>query len=164
MIQKTILLLLVLLTSLPASGDPLPKDGDKAQNLALFPPWTTRLCKVGHKLSFHATYLQKGALKLKQLDNDCAFWKTGFANLKVQNASHLRVLALYKKVIDNFEGAQKRDAKRILDLESQLKKEIAEKNKYKYKPDYSWIGWVVGGGVALVAVGVLVGTWATPSD
>jgi hypothetical protein len=53
------------------------------------------------------------------------------------------------------------DKKRISDLMSQLKKEIAEKNEYKYKPTYGWI-WAVAGGVALaVATGILIGTFAT---
>ena len=123
-----------------------------------------RLCQVESKLTFHATYLQQGALQLKQLDNDCTLWKEGFSNLQGQVVEYKAITDLFKKTLKSFEESEKRSNQRIADLESQLKKEIAEKNKYKYKPDYGWIGYVVGGGLALAAIGVLVGVYATPSD
>jgi len=170
-LRKTALLLLLplLLQSLPASADPdatstPPQVGDVAQNLKIIPPWTMRLCQVESKLTFHATYLQQGALQLKQLDNDCALWKEGFSNLQVQVTEFKEVTALFKKTLKSFEEAEARSERRIVDLESQLKKEIAEKNKHKYKTSYGWVGYVVGGGLALAAIGVLVGVFATPSD
>ena len=65
------------------------------------------------------------------------------------------------KIVVSFKKSAELDKKRIFSLMSQLKKEIAEKNKYKYKPTWGWL-WAVGGGVALaVATGILIGTFAT---
>ena len=134
------------------------KPGDVAQNLKVVPPWTMRLCDVGARLRvLQAVYQKEGALKLKKLDADCYLWRESVLKLKLQLDLHRENATTYKKALLLFDKQLKAEQQRNEQLVRDIKKEIAEKNKYKYKPTYGWIGWVAGGGIALVAVGILVG-------
>jgi len=132
--------------------------GEVAENLQILPPWTMRLCTVGAKLHvLQAVYDKEGALTLKKRDSDCYTWRETAANLERQVALHKDIAAKYTVVLASMTTQLRNEAARTAQLVDDLKKEIAEKNKYKYKPTYGWLGWVVGGGVALVALGVLTG-------
>jgi len=133
------------------------KPKDKAKNLKILPPWTMELCPT----ELRATYDQAGAIKLRAVDNDCWRWKGYFDEYFTMKKSYEKMAETTAKIVVSFKKSAELDKQRISSLMSQLKKEIAEKNEYKYKPTYGWI-WAVAGGVALaVATGILIGTFAT---
>ncbi len=133
------------------------KPKDKAKNLKLVPPWTMKLCPT----DLHAAYDKAGAIKLRALDNDCWRWKGYFDAYFTMKKSYEGMATNLRKIIESHERSRTLDRFRITTLMSQLKKEIEEKNKYKYQPTWGWL-WAVAGGVALaVATGILIGTFAT---
>lgn len=147
-----------LLVGLPAVtyADPAPvKVGDKAKNLKVLPPWTMKLCP---KL-LHAAYGSEDALKLKGLDNDCALWRAKAGALDAQVADFKASSTLLRQVVETFKAEQKLDAVRNAALTKQLKAEIAEKNKYKYKPSFNWLYISIGAALAAVGIAFGVGVW-----
>lgn len=155
--MKALVLYLVMSMMLAPVAWAQTKPGDQPKNLKLVPPWTMQLCGV----SLKATYDKEGAIKLRTLDNDCWRWKGYFNSYTTLKKSYEQMGANYAKIITSHEASRKLDQKRIAELVSQLKKEIAEKNKYKYKPNYNWLWIAIGGGLALLAGGLVIGTYAT---
>jgi len=133
------------------------KPGDQAKNLKLVPPWTMKLCPT----ELHATYGKDGAIKLRALDNDCVRWKGYAEAYPLLKKNYDTVWNTLEKIIQSHEKSRQLDQKRITDLVSQLKKEIEEKNEHKYKPSWNWLWVTVGGGLALLATGLVIGTYAT---
>jgi hypothetical protein len=152
--------LIAFFTVLPAAANPPAKVGDKAKNLKVLPPWTMKLCPT----VLHATYGPEGALKLKGLDNDCALWRAKAGVLDAQTADFKAATGLLKKTIETFQAEQKLDQVRIQDLTKQLKAEIAEKNKYKYKPTYGWLYISIGAALAAVGIAFGVGVWVAKKE
>ena len=153
-----LLIVSLVLAPLLTYAAPPVKPGDTAQNLKVVPPWTMRLCTVGARLQvLQAVYGREDALKLKLLDTDCALWQSSVQRLKKQTALHKETATAYQEITLSLQKQLKAEQTRNADLLKDIKKEIKEKNEYKYKPSYGWVGWVVGGGVALVALGVLTG-------
>jgi len=150
--MRSLCLLFPLLLSLVAHADPV-KVGDQPKNLKVLPPWTMKLCPT----EFHATYDTAGALELKKKDNDCALWRDAAPLLQQQLEDYKKLTEKNDQIVASLKTVQALDQKRINDLITQLKKEIEEKNTYKYKPTYSWLWGIIGGSVALVATGVAVG-------
>lgn len=152
--MRNLLVLLVSVFLIPqvALADPV-KVGDQAKNLKVLPPWTMKLCPT----ELHATYDTTGALELKKRDNDCALWRDAAPLLQQQVEDYKRLTEKNNQIVESLKTVQALDQRRINDLMTQLKKEIEEKNTYKYKPSYGWLWGVIGGGVALVATGVAVG-------
>ena len=124
-----------------------------AEPMKVLPPWTMRTCPT----EFYATYDSAGALELKKRDNDCALWRDVVPLLRKQVEDYATMTTKTAQVVELYRQSQIADTKRITDLVTQLKDEIAEKNKYKYAPSYAWRWGVIGGGVALVATGVAIG-------
>jgi hypothetical protein len=145
-------LVLPLLLSLAAHAEP-PKVGDQAKNLKVLPPWTMKLCPT----ELQATYDANGALELKKKDNDCALWRDAAPLLQQQVADYKKLTEKNNQLVESYKKVQELDQVRIANLITQLKKEIEEKNTYKYKPTYSWLWGIIGGSVALVATGVAIG-------
>jgi hypothetical protein len=136
------------------------KPDSKPKNLKLVPPWTMKLCPK----ELHAAYDKAGAIKLRALDNDCWRWRQYFNEYFTMKKSYEGMTSNLRKVIESHERSRTLDRFRIEALTSQLKKEIEEKNEYKYKPTWGWL-WAVGGGVALaIATGILIGVFATDSS
>lgn len=134
-----------------------PQVGDKAKNLKVLPPWTMRKCP----LSFFATYAMAGAKELKKTDSACALWQTKAQLLEAQTTDFKSVVHDLKTIIVTHKDERKLDQQRIQDLTKQVNTEIAEKNKYKYKPDYKWLWVAVGSAVALAGVCFGVGVWVS---
>lgn len=150
--MRSLCLVLPLLLSLVAQADPV-KVGDQPKNLKVLPPWTMKLCPT----EFHATYDTTGALELKKRDNDCALWRDAAPLLQQQVADYKTLTEKNNQIVASLKTVQALDQVRITNLITQLKKEIEEKNTYKYKPTYSWLWGIIGGSVALVATGVAIG-------
>jgi hypothetical protein len=134
-----------------------PKVGDVAQNLKVLPPWTMRQCQK----TFFATYDQEGAKKLKLLDNDCHFWNVKqSAQTKIIEGKDSQIKLLLKTIVSH-EAEHALDEKRQAELVKQLKKEIEEKNKYKYQPNFNWLYIAIGAAVAIAGVSFGAGVWLT---
>lgn len=131
------------------------KEGDQAKNFAILPPWTMRLCPK----DFYATYDLNSAKLLKQADASCAFTQLKLQHLETQTTAFKTVVQDLKSVVELQKQTQLLDQKRMLDLTKQLKTEIAEKNEYKYKPNYNWIWISVGAAVALTGLAFGAGVW-----
>ena len=131
------------------------KPGDKAQNMLRLPAWTMDTCGTAKTLK--ATYEQDGAVALKKADADYDRCLKAEPILKEQLTASNKLTLTQKEIITTFEEEKAMDAKRIQKLITQQKKEIAEKNKYKYKADFNWLGWVISGAALLVAAGFAVG-------
>jgi hypothetical protein len=149
-------LLIATLIAGPALAQPVPvKVGDKAKNLLVIPPWTMKKCPK----EFHATYTKDGAKLLRMRDNDCNLWRTQ----KTEQAKQLHgkdlVITKLKAVNESHETSHKLDQSRIKTLTKQLNENIAEKNKYKYKPNYGWLYITIGAAVALAGLCFGVGVW-----
>lgn len=129
--------------------------GDTAQNLQVLPPWTMRLCPT----ALYATYGPLEAALLKTRDADCALWRTQASTLAKQFATCQAAAELTKKLLATYEAEQKLDKERNQALTEQLKKEIAEKNTYKYKPNYGWLYIAVGAALAVTGLAFGVGVW-----
>ena len=158
--QRVVLFLIAFTHSFPVMAEPIP--GQKPKNLKVVPPWTMRLCQVGTKLRvMRAVYDRAGALNLKKLDADCYTWKESASSLKLQVGLQNEIVAKQKRAIKSLEAQLKKEEQRTAQLTKDLKKEVAEKNKYKYKPTFGWVGWVVGGGAALIMTGVVIGLAAS---
>jgi hypothetical protein len=147
--------LIVYLVAFFTVGSAAAKVGDKAKNLKVLPPWTMKLCPT----KLHATYDAPGALRLKELDADCALWKIKAQALQGQMLDFKATTGLLRRTIENFETEQAADAQRIEALTKQVKTEIAEKNKYKYRPNYSWLYISIGAAVAIAGVAFGTGVW-----
>lgn len=141
-------------------GDPPVKVGDQAKNLKVLPPWTMKLCPT----ALHATYGLEGAKKLKLADNDCALWRTKAGLLDAQTADYRAATGLLKKTIETFKAEAKLDAARNAALTAQLKAEIAEKNKYKYQPNYGWLYISIGAALAVAGIAFGVGVWVAKKE
>lgn len=150
--MRSLGLVLPLLLSLAAYADPV-KVGDQPKNLKVLPPWTMKLCPT----ELHAAYEASEALELKKKDNDCALWRDAVPLLQQQVADYKKLTEKNNQLVESYKKVQGLDQVRIANLITQLKKEIEEKNQYKYKPSYGWLWGVIGGGVALVATGVAIG-------
>jgi hypothetical protein len=129
------------------------KINDTAENLKILPPWTMRICPT----DFYATYDLEGAKQLKKIDSACALAQMQTTFYKAQITDLKSVVTDFKAVLELQKQERLLDQGRIDDLMTQLKKEIEEKNTYKYKPTYNWIWAVIGGGAALVVTGMAVG-------
>lgn len=149
---RNLFLVLPLLLSLVARAEP-PKVGDQPKNLKVLPPWTMKLCPT----ELHAAYDADGALELKKKDNDCALWRDAAPLLKQQIEDYAKLTEKNNQIVASLKAVQALDQVRITNLITQLKKEIEEKNTYKYKPTYSWLWGVIGGGIGLVATGLAIG-------
>lgn len=144
-----ILLLVWPLTKAEAQSAPATQPAQ----LHVVPLWTMRVCGPG----YYATYDLEGARLLRLLDVNCTFWKTTNTLLEKKVIGYEAIFAAQARVIETDKADRELANKRIDDLLKQLKQEIKEKNDYKYKPSYAWVGWVVAGGLALAATGVVVG-------
>jgi len=127
----------------------------EVKNLMVIPPWTMRSCPK----EVFATYDLEGAKGLRLVDNQCTLWRDSREILLQQVSSYTQAVSKLKEIVvlDGKERAA--DAARIQALMEQLKKEIKEKNEYKYKPSYAWMGWAIGGGVGLVATSIAFGLY-----
>lgn len=135
------------------------RPGDVAKNLQMVPPWTLYLCSVEKQQVLRATYDREEAKALRLLDAVCQMRTQEVASLRSQ-------LRVYEKLSQNlFSVRDLGDQElRLCDarnqtLFTQLKKEIALKNKYKYRPTYHWLYLAVGGAVALTGIAFGVGVW-----
>lgn len=136
------------------------KIGDQAKNLKVLPPWTMRKCPK----SLYATYDQTGAKQLKLKDNDCHLWNVKQTELGRQVVAKDVIIGNLKKANEEHKAEHTLDEKRIQALMKQVKDEIAEKNKYKYKPNYGWLYISIGAAVAIAGVCFGVGVWVTKKD
>lgn len=143
---RTALFLLIFFLAVPV---PAVKPGDKAKNLKVLPAWTMQRCPTALK----ATYGPQEALQLKRADNDCALWQAQAALLEPQT----KALETLRGIVATYKTERQLDQERIQALMKQLKTEIAEKNKHKYKPSYGWLYVAVGAAVAVVGVSFGVG-------
>jgi hypothetical protein len=109
--------------------------------------------------TLHATYGLQEALQLKGLDNDCTLWRAKAGALDAQTADYKATTDLFKKTIETFKAEAKLDAARNVALTKQLKTEIAEKNRHKYKPNYGWLYISLGAAFAAVGIAFGVGVW-----
>lgn len=134
--------------------------GDSAKNLKVLPPWTMRKCPK----NFFATYDVPGAKQLKLKDNDCHLWNTQQVELGKQVVAKSAIITTLKAVNEEHKVEHKLDEQRIQDLVGQVKTEIAEKNKYKYRPNYSWLYISVGAALAVAGVCFGVGVWVTKDN
>jgi hypothetical protein len=131
------------------------KVGDKSKNLKILPPWTMRKCPK----NFFATYGMDGAKQLKKKDSACALWHTKAGLLEAQVTDQTSIIKSLKAVNSTHEAEHKLAEKRIQDLVKQVKTEIEEKNKYKYKPNFGWVYLSVGAALAAVGIAFGVGVW-----
>jgi len=131
--------------------------GDVAKNLKVLPPWTMRKCPK----DFFATYDLPGAKALKLKDNDCELWRVRQIELTAKSAAQDAAIQTLKAVVAQDEAIRQANEKRIAELVTQVKTEIAEKNKYKYQPKHSWIYISIGAAVAAVGIAFGVGVLAT---
>jgi len=149
----------LLLAPLPALSQPVPdetaKVGDQASNLRLLPPWTMQKCPR----ELRATYTAPEALQLKKLDSQCWMWKGYFEQYHLQMTAWAEVKVSFEAIQKSYEDSQALAANRIVKLTKQLNDTIAEKNKYKYQPTYSWLYISIGAAVALVGLSFGVGVW-----
>lgn len=136
------------------------KTGDQAKNLKVLPPWTMRKCPK----SLFATYDAPNAKLLKLRDNDCHLWNTKQVELGRQVVAKDIIIGNLKKANDEHKAEHKLDEKRIQDLVGQVKTEIAEKNKYKYKPNYNWLFISIGAALAVAGVCFGVGVWVAKDN
>lgn len=127
--------------------------GDQAKNLSVLPPWTMRLCPT----TFYATYNIDEAKKLKETDAACLLWRTKTALLETQSIHYIALVDDLYGIIDTYKEEQKEDIQHIKTLTEQLNKEIAEKNKYKYQPNYNGLYIAIGAAIALVGISFGVG-------
>lgn len=148
MTRHSLPFLLVFLLATPSAA---VKPGDKAKNLKVLPAWTMARCPTALK----ASYTAQEALQLKRLDNDCALWKAQAALLGPQT----KALEALQGIVSTYKTEHQLDQERIQALVKQLKAEIAEKNKYKYKSSYGWLYVAVGAGLAAVGLSFGVGVW-----
>lgn len=132
-----------------------PKVGDKAKNLKVLPVWTMRTCPK----EFFATYGLTEAKQLKLLDNDCALWKVSHEAFAKSRADFARIQIAYKQITQSYEKERALDQARLTELIQQLKKEIEEKNTYKYKPNHGWLYISVGAALAVTGLAFGVGVW-----
>jgi hypothetical protein len=136
------------------------KVGDTAKNMKVLPPWTMRKCPK----DFFATYNKDEAKQLKLKDNDCYLWNVKQTELSKQVVAKDAVIEGLKKVHEEHKAEHKLDEKRIQDLMKQVKDEIAEKNKYKYKPSYNWLYISIGAAVAIAGIAFGTGVWLAKKE
>lgn len=136
------------------------KEGDQAQNLKVLPPWTMRKCPQ----TFYATYDQDGAKLLKMRDNDCHLWDKQREEMGKQVTAQGAVIKTLREVNEEHTAQHKRDEQRIESLTKQVKEEIAEKNKYKYQPNYNWLYISIGAALAIAGICFGAGVWVTKKD
>lgn len=149
----TVLVTLALLCNQVVYAEPAV--GDKAKNLKVIPPWTMRVCPK----EFYATYGTEEALELKKKDNDCWLWGERQRVLQEQVTDQGKVIEKLKLAGAAQEQVVKSGQAREAELVKQLKQEVAEKNTYKYKPNYGWIYITVGAALAAVGIAFGVGVW-----
>lgn len=133
------------------------KVGDKAKNLKVLVPWTMRKCPK----DFAATYTLQEGVKLKKIDNDCWLWQTTNKTLKAKTAEQATAIKDLEVVRETQKKEIELEKERNAALTKQLNKEIEEKNKHKYKPNYGWLYIAIGAAVAAVGVAFGIGAWAT---
>ena len=126
-----------------------------AKNLKIIPPWTLRLCPN----DTYATYDLDGAKKLKETDAYCVLLQTKTTLLEAQKESYTSTIKNLHSIIDTYKEEQVLDQQRIKELFDQCNKEIAEKNKYKYKTNYSALYIAIGAALALVGISFGVGVF-----
>lgn len=129
---------------------------DESKNMWSLPNWTMRKCPK----DLYATYDLEGAKKLKKADllfGHCKETKRLLGNALFGLEDTSRILG--KQIAIQQEKLALAE-KRIDVLTEQLKREIAEKNKYKYaKEDSSWIYYAAATFVAVLSIGFGVGTY-----
>lgn len=127
----------------------------KAENLRVLPPWTMRKCPK----DLFATYDLSGAQQLKLRDNDCHLWH--IKQIEQAAVIKLKDTALTKLQLANqaADDINQYNTIRLEELTKQVKAEIAEKNEYKYKPNYSWLYISIGAALAAVGVAFGIGVW-----
>jgi uncharacterized coiled-coil protein SlyX len=131
-------------------------EGDVAKNLKVLPPWTMRKCPK----DFFATYDLPGAKELKLKDNACELWRVRQIELGAKTAAQDAAIQTFKAVVAQDEAIQAANEKRIAELVKQVKDEIAEKNKYKYQPNRTWLYVAVGSAVAVAGLSFGIGVLA----
>lgn len=152
-VSVTLLVTIALLCNQTVYAE--PSVGDKAKNLKVIPPWTMRVCPK----EFYATYGTEEALELKKKDNDCWLWNEQQRVLRQQTEDQAKVIEKLKLAGAVQDQVVKAGQAREAALNTQLKQEIAEKNTYKYKPNYGWIYITVGAALAAVGIAFGVGVW-----
>lgn len=133
----------------------LAQPGDQAQNMKVLPPWTMRQCPQG----LFATYDFAGAKELKKADSACWSWQAIATLSEAQSTDFAVVVGKLKFLVKTFKDERKLDQERIQELLKQVNTEIAEKNKYKYKPDYKWLWISIGAAVAVTGIAFGAGVW-----
>lgn len=134
--------------------------GDTAKSMLVLPPWTMRKCPT----EFFATYDKDGAKLLKLKDNDCHLWNTQQVELTKQVTTKNSTITTLKAVNEEHEKEHKLDDQRIQDLVKQVKEEIAQKNEYKYKPNYNWLYISIGAAVAIAGIAFGAGVWVAKDN
>lgn len=144
--------------ALPFPNTPVSLDtaeGDQALNLKIIPPWTMLKCPK----EFYATYTLEGAKELKKTDAACFLWQTRSTLLETQTATYTKVIEDLKKVVGTYEAERIEDEAHIKNLINELNIEIAEKNTYKYQPNYGWLYISIGAALAVAGIAFGVGVW-----
>lgn len=135
--------------------------GDTARNLKVVPPWTLWMCQTAKQKEMLATYNADGARELRRLDSVCNLRIRQVASLRSQLVAYEKMSAVLFKIRDLSEDELRVCDKHQNELLSQLKKEVEEKNKYKYRPTHGWLYIAIGSTVALMGIMFGVGIWVT---
>ncbi|MGD9209735.1 MAG: hypothetical protein PVI90_03115 [Desulfobacteraceae bacterium] len=131
------------------------ESNDVAKNLKIIPPWTLRLCPN----DTYATYDIDGAKKLKETDAYCVLLQTKTTLLEAKKEGYTSTIKNLRNIIDTYKEEQAFNQQRIKELFDRCNKEIAEKNKYKYKTNYSGLYIAIGAALALVGISFGVGVF-----
>lgn len=132
-----------------------PPVGSKAAELLVLPPWTFKRCPK----ALHGTYTAPELKLLRLRDNDCALWRTKAGAYDLSVTRSKKALDLLEKTIASFEKERAFTIKELDRLNAELKKTVADRNKYKYKPNNSWLFITIGAALAAVGVAFGVGVW-----
>ena len=131
--------------------------GSKAKNMKVLPAWTIELCSEERPL---ATYTFNQAKQLKIADHACWTAQEKIKAFQIQLNTQQTTIEKLRNIQALAIQIHEVDKKHIANLLKQLNAEIAEKNKYKYKPSYTV--WYITAGAVLAAVGLSfgIGVWA----